>query len=164
MNFLKTFQKPLTAREEKEYLKKYLAGDRAARDILIVRNLRLVAHIVKKYQNPEEDPEDLISIGTIGLIKAVSTFNPDRNNRLAAYAAKCVEKATLFSRLHLTLKRGFGILFLPTGFSGKPFSRNFIFYMLLTPIPTGTGFFTIIPVPFIFRPDAAPVTENVFYM
>lgn len=99
---MKTFQKPLTAREEKEYLKKYLAGDRAARDILIERNLRLVAHIVKKYQNPEEDPEDLISIGTIGLIKAVSTFNPDRNNRLAAYAAKCVENEVL---MHLRSRK-----------------------------------------------------------
>ena len=161
---MKTFQKPLTAREEKEYLKKYLAGDRAARDILIERNLRLVAHIVKKYQNPEEDPEDLISIGTIGLIKAVSTFNPDRNNRLAAYAAKCVEKATLFSRLHLTLKRGFGTLFLPTGFSGKPFSKNFIFYMILTASHTGTDFSTVIPVPSIFHSNAVPLTGNVFYM
>ena len=63
--------------------------------ILIERNLRLVAHVIKKYQNSEEDPEDLISIGTIGLIKAVVTFNPDKGNRLAAYASRCIENEIL---------------------------------------------------------------------
>lgn len=95
MNFLKTFQKPLTADEEKAYMQKYLAGDQNAKNVLIERNLRLVAHVIKKYQGLDEDPEDLISIGTIGLIKAVSTFNPSKNNRLAAYAAKCVENEVL---------------------------------------------------------------------
>lgn len=99
---MKAFQKPLTAREEKQYLEKCLAGDQEARNVLIERNLRLVAHIVRKYQSPEEDPEDLISIGTIGLIKAVSTFNPSRNNRLAAYAAKCVENEVL---MHLRARK-----------------------------------------------------------
>ena len=76
-------------------MQKYLAGDQNAKNVLIERNLRLVAHVIKKYQGLDEDPEDLISIGTIGLIKAVSTFNPSKNNRLAAYAAKCVENEVL---------------------------------------------------------------------
>ena len=92
---MKTFQKPLTADEEKFYLQKYLEGDAEAKNILIERNLRLVAHIAKKYLGLDENPEDLISIGTIGLIKAVSTFNPAKNNRLAAYASKCVENEIL---------------------------------------------------------------------
>ena len=76
-------------------MQKYLAGDQNAKNVLIERNLRLVAHVIKKYQGLDEDPEDLISIGTIGLVKAVSTFNPSKNNRLAAYAAKCVENEVL---------------------------------------------------------------------
>ena len=72
---MKTFQKPLNAQEEKLFLQKYQEGDPDARDVLIERNLRLVAHMAKKYQGLDEDPEDLISIGTIGLIKAVMTFN-----------------------------------------------------------------------------------------
>ena len=74
---------------------KYTEGDLEAKHILIERNLRLVAHVIKKYQNSEEDPEDLISIGTIGLIKAVVTFNPDKGNRLAAYASRCIENEIL---------------------------------------------------------------------
>lgn len=97
-----SFPKPLTSAEEREYLRRYAAGDQTARDVLIERNLRLVAHIVKKYQGIEEDPEDLISIGTIGLIKAVSTFNPAKNNRLAAYASKCVENEIL---MHLRSRK-----------------------------------------------------------
>jgi len=92
---LKTFPKPLTAEEEREYLKRYREGDQAARDILIERNLRLVAHIVKKYQNPEDDAEDLISIGTIGLIKAVMTFDDRKGSRLATYAARCIDNELL---------------------------------------------------------------------
>ena len=84
---MKTFPKPLTAKEEKEYLRKYQEGDMEAKRILIERNLRLVAHVVKKYQGAEEENDDLISIGTIGLIKAVSTFDSGKNNRLATYAA-----------------------------------------------------------------------------
>ena len=71
------------------------SGDEKARDVLIERNMRLVAHIAKKYLGPEEDMEDLISIGTIGLIKAVSTFRPDRAIRLATYAARCIENELL---------------------------------------------------------------------
>jgi len=92
---LKSFPKPLTAAEERYYMQKYTEGDLEAKHILIERNLRLVAHVIKKYQYLDEDPEDLISIGTIGLIKAVVTFNPDRNNRLATYAARCIENEIL---------------------------------------------------------------------
>ncbi len=93
--FLKTFPEPLTASEERYYLQKYTEGDLEAKHILIERNLRLVAHIVKKYQHLDEDSEDLLSIGTIGLIKAVSTFNTERGNRLATYAARCIENEIL---------------------------------------------------------------------
>ena len=94
MPFFKSFPKQLTASEERYYLQKYTEGDLEAKHILIERNLRLVAHVVKKYQHLEEDPEDLLSIGTIGLIKAVVTFNTGKGNRLATYAARCIEKAT----------------------------------------------------------------------
>jgi RNA polymerase sporulation-specific sigma factor len=93
--FLKSFPNPLTPAEEKYYMQKYTEGDLQAKHILIERNLRLVAHVIKKYQYLDEDPEDLISIGTIGLIKAVVTFNPQKGNRLAAYASKCVENEIL---------------------------------------------------------------------
>lgn len=92
---MKTFQSPLTPSEEKYYIQKYTEGDLQAKHILIERNLRLVAHVVKKYQNLDEDPDDLISIGTIGLIKAVVTFNTEKGNRLAAYASKCIENEIL---------------------------------------------------------------------
>lgn len=87
-------------------MQKYIEGDLEAKHILIERNLRLVAHIVKKYQHSEEEHEDLLSIGTIGLIKAVVTFNPTRNNRLAAYAARCIENEILmFLRTRRKLSR-----------------------------------------------------------
>lgn len=92
---MKSFPQPLSLSEEQFYLQKYTEGDLNAKHILIERNLRLVAHIVKKYQHADTEPEDLISIGTIGLIKAVMTFNPDRNNRLASYAARCIENEVL---------------------------------------------------------------------
>ena len=92
---MKSFPPSLSADEEQYYLQKYIEGDLEAKHILIERNLRLVAHVIKKYQHLEENPEDLISIGTIGLIKAILTFNPDKNNRLGAYAARCIENAIL---------------------------------------------------------------------
>lgn len=101
---MKSFPAPLSPSEEKYYIQKYTEGDLEAKHILIEHNLRLVAHVIKKYQNLEEDPEDLISIGTIGLIKAVVTFNPDKGNRLAAYASRCVEKATPSVWLHFAIK------------------------------------------------------------
>ena len=90
-----SFPKPLSAKEEQEYLEKAAAGDLAARNILIERNLRLVAHIMKKYYAQTSDQEDLIAIGTIGLIKAVSTFDAGKGIRLATYAARCVENEIL---------------------------------------------------------------------
>ena len=92
---MKAFPNPLTPSEEQYYIQKYTEGDLDAKHILIERNLRLVAHIVRKYQNLGEEPEDLISIGTIGLIKAVITFDPQKGNRLAAYASRCVENEVL---------------------------------------------------------------------
>ena len=90
-----SFPKPLSEEEERRYLTLAKAGDLDARNVLIERNLRLVAHIMKKYYAQTADQEDLISIGTIGLIKGISTFDPDKGARLATYAARCVENATL---------------------------------------------------------------------
>lgn len=92
-----SFPKPLTREEEEYYLKRFNQGDETARNILIERNLRLVAHIVKKYNNIGIDIEDLISIGTIGLIKGISTFDMDKGARLATYAARCIENEILMT-------------------------------------------------------------------
>ena len=90
-----SFPKPLTPEEERHYLALAAQGDLDARNVLIERNLRLVSHIMKKYYTQAADQEDLISIGTIGLIKGISTFNPSKGARLATYAARCVENAIL---------------------------------------------------------------------
>ena len=90
-----SFQKPLSEEEERYYLERAGTGDLEARNILIERNLRLVAHIMKKYYTQVSDQEDLISIGTIGLIKGISTFDPGKGARLATYAARCVENEIL---------------------------------------------------------------------
>ncbi len=92
-----TFAKPLTPEEERFYLEKYSMGDKDAKNILIERNLRLVAHIVKKYSCASSDTDDLISIGTIGLIKAISSFNSSKGTRLATYASRCIENEILMS-------------------------------------------------------------------
>ena len=92
---MKTFPKPLSPEEERHYLQKYKEGDVEARNILIEHNLRLVAHVARKYQGTETDQDDLISTGIIGLIKAVSTFDCGKNNRLATYAARCIENELL---------------------------------------------------------------------
>ena len=93
-----SFPKPLSAAEEEEWLRRYAQGDPEARDVLIEHNLRLVMHIVKKYYFQASDQEDLVSIGTIGLIKGISSFDPTKGARLATYAARCIENATLTSR------------------------------------------------------------------
>ena len=90
-----SFPKPLTAQEERHYLALSAQGDLAARNVLIERNLRLVAHIMKKYYAQTADQEDLISIGTIGLIKAITSFDGSKGARLATYAARCIENAIL---------------------------------------------------------------------
>ena len=90
-----SFPNPLSAKEEREYLARLAEGDMEARDILIERNLRLVAHVIKKYYTTPQEQEDLISIGSIGLIKAINTYKPTKGTRLATYAAKCIENEVL---------------------------------------------------------------------
>lgn len=102
---MKTFLKPLTISEEKNFLEQFRQGEQEAKHVLIERNMRLVAHIVKKYSQTDYETEDLISIGTIGLIKAVDTFNPDRASRLGTYAAKCIDNEILMF-LRAERKRG----------------------------------------------------------
>lgn len=94
---MQAFLKPLSAKEETEQLERMRAGCPGAREILIEHNLRLVAHIVKKYNLPERDADDFISIGTIGLIKAIDTFNPGKNIRLATYASRCIDNELLMT-------------------------------------------------------------------
>ena len=94
-----TFPLPLNEKEEQEYLARLREGDERAKSVLIERNLRLVAHIVKKFDNTGEDTDDLISIGTIGLIKAINTFDSNKKIRLATYSARCIENAMLTRRL-----------------------------------------------------------------
>ena len=90
-----SFPKPLSAEEERDCLERLAAGDMDARNTLVEHNLRLVAHIVKKYYAQESEQDDLISIGTIGLIKGISSFKPEKNTRLATYAARCIENEIL---------------------------------------------------------------------
>ncbi len=92
---MKTFLSPLTPEQESDCLKNMKKGDLEAKNELILRNMRLVAHVAKKYQNSEEDMEDLISIGTIGLIKAISTYKEEYQSRLATYAARCIDNELL---------------------------------------------------------------------
>ena len=92
---MQTFHHPLSPEEESYYLQKAKAGDIAARNILVEYNLRLVAHIVKKYQTGNRSTEDLISIGTIGLIKAINTYDNDKGSKLVTYASRCIENEIL---------------------------------------------------------------------
>lgn len=92
---MQSFLKPLTPEEEKQYLERLKKGDLEARNMLVEHNLRLVAHIVKKYNHTEKDVQDLISIGTIGLIKAIDTFDAQKGNRLVTYASRCIENEIL---------------------------------------------------------------------
>ncbi len=92
-----SFPLPLSEKEEKRYVALMEAGDPCARDVLIERNLRLVAHIARKYTGPNTSPEDLISIGTIGLIKGINTYSSTKAARLATYAARCIENEILMS-------------------------------------------------------------------
>lgn len=92
---MKAFEQPLSELEEKEMIKRSQSGNMDARNILVEKNMRLVAHMIKKYMSPDRDTDDLISVGTIGLIKAVNTFDPDKKIRLATYAAKCIDNELL---------------------------------------------------------------------
>ena len=93
-----SFPRPLSRQEERECLEQWGRGDLSARNRLVEHNLRLVAHIIKKYYTQAANQEDLISIGTIGLIKAVNSFQPDKKIRLATYASRCIENAILSQR------------------------------------------------------------------
>ena len=90
-----SFPKPLSREEEEKYLERWGQGDIESRKVLVEHNLRLVAHIIKKYFTQSEDIEDLISIGTIGLIKGINTYKPEKGVRLATYASRCIENAIL---------------------------------------------------------------------
>ena len=110
-----SFPKPLSAAEEREWLDRYAQGDPKARNVLIERNLRLVAHIIKKYYTQNGDQEDLISIGTIGLIKGISSFDASKGARLATYAARCIENAILSQRNNRQLRWRNGCLLRQNG-------------------------------------------------
>ncbi len=90
-----SFPKPLSEKQEREYLQKFANGDMEARNKLVEHNLRLVAHIIKKYYGTQSEQDDLVSIGTIGLIKAINTFDPNKNIRLSSYASRCIENEIL---------------------------------------------------------------------
>ena len=110
-----SFPKPLSEAEEQHYLTLAQQGDLEARNVLIERNLRLVAHIMKKYYAQTAQQEDLISIGTIGLIKGITTFDPAKGARLATYAARCVENAILSQRNNRRLRWRNGCLLRQNG-------------------------------------------------
>ena len=92
---MQSFPQPLSAAQEASYLRQYQNGDMHARDILIERNLRLVAHIVKKYMNSGKETDEMISVGIVGLVKAVNTYNFEKGSRLATYAARCIDNELL---------------------------------------------------------------------
>ncbi|MDD2442909.1 MAG: sigma-70 family RNA polymerase sigma factor [Desulfotomaculaceae bacterium] len=108
-----TFPQPLSEVEEAKYLRLLKHGDEEARNVLTERNLRLVAHIVKKFDSTGEDPDDLISIGAIGLIKAIGTFNPNKGTRLATYAARCIENDISITRASVKCWQKRNYLFVP---------------------------------------------------
>lgn len=110
-----SFPRPLSASEERMWLERLAQGDPEARNVLIERNLRLVAHIVKKYYAQSSDQDDLISIGTIGLIKGISSFDPSKGARLATYAARCIENAILTQRNNRRLRWRNGCLLRQNG-------------------------------------------------
>ena len=114
-----SFPRPLSAQEERACLQRLKEGDPHARAELIEHNLRLVAHIIKKYYAAQNDQDDLISIGTIGLIKAIDSFDPDKGIRLSSYAARCVEKAMRSLRLFLSINGENKLPFLRNGKFGK---------------------------------------------
>ena len=101
-----SFPRPLSAKEERACVARMLEGDMDARNTLIEHNLRLVAHVVKKYYTRTEEQDDLVSIGTIGLIKGISSYRPEKGTRLATYAAKCIENAILTQRSRPALNAG----------------------------------------------------------
>ena len=122
-----SFPRPLTARQERECLERMRNGDRAARNELVEHNLRLVAHIVKKYYAASGEQDDLISIGTIGLIKAVETFSLEKNTKFATYASRCIENAILSQRSKRQLRRRNGCLLRQNGACWREWESAAIF-------------------------------------
>ena len=122
-----SFPRPLKAEEEREYLQRWAQGDLEARNKLVEHNLRLVAHIVKKYYSQTWDQEDLISIGTIGLIKGISTFKADKNVRLATYASRCIENAILTQQNNRRLRWRNGCLLRQNGACWRKWKSAAIF-------------------------------------
>lgn len=122
-----SFPKPLPPEKERECLERCAAGDLEARNLLVEHNLRLVAHIIKKYYTQSADQEDLISIGTIGLIKAVNTFRPDRGIKLATYASRCIENAILTQRNNRRLRWRNGCLLRQNGACWREWESAAIF-------------------------------------
>ena len=122
-----SFPRPLKAEEEREYLQRWAQGDLEARNKLVEHNLRLVAHIVKKYYSQTGDQEDLISIGTIGLIKGISTFKADKNVRLATYASRCIENAILSQQNKRRLRWRSGCLLRQNGACWREWESAAIF-------------------------------------
>lgn len=123
---------PLSEKDEQVYLMKLKEGDEQARNVLIERNLRLVAHIVKKFDNTGEDMDDLISIGTIGLIKAINTFDPAKKIRLATYAARCIENEILMHLRSTKRTRSEVSLYDPIGIDKEGNEIPSSVYLLLT--------------------------------
>lgn len=122
-----SFPRPLSASEERMWLERLAQGDPDARNVLIERNLRLVAHIVKKYYAQSSDQDDLISIGTIGLIKGISSFDPSKGARLATYAARCIENAILSQRNKRRLRWRNGCLLRQNGACWREWESAAIF-------------------------------------
>ena len=122
-----SFPRPLKAAEEREYLERAAQGDLEARNLLVEHNLRLVAHIVKKYYAQTGDQDDLISIGTIGLIKGISTFKSDKNVRLATYASRCIENAILSQQNNRRLRWRNGCLLRQNGACWREWESAAIF-------------------------------------
>lgn len=122
-----SFPRPLSASEERMWLERLAQGDPEARNVLIERNLRLVAHIVKKYYAQSSDQDDLISIGTIGLIKGISSFDPSKGARLATYAARCIENAILSQQNNWQLRWRNGCLLRQNGACWREWESAAIF-------------------------------------
>ena len=122
-----SFPKPLSREEEEKYLERWGQGDIESRNVLVEHNLRLVAHIIKKYFTQSEDAEDLISIGTIGLIKGINTYKPEKGVRLATYASRCIENAILSQRNKRRLRRRNGCLLRQNGACWREWESAAIF-------------------------------------
>ena len=122
-----SFPRPLSAKEERACVARMLEGDMDARNTLIEHNLRLVAHVVKKYYTRTEEQDDLVSIGTIGLIKGISSYRPEKGTRLATYAAKCIENAILSQRNKRRLRWRNGCLLRQNGACWREWESAAIF-------------------------------------